>query len=211
MKYTHLIWDFNGTVLNDVEIGVESANALLARCGLPLIPSISYYRSVFGFPIREYYARLGVDFEKTSFEELAPIWVNEYLSRADRAGLNEGVLQTVEAVRSLGLCQILLSATEIGMLKGQLDLLGIEKCFDGVFGLDNIHAVSKEKLALLWCEQNPAARPLFVGDTDHDYAVAKATGNDCVLFSGGHQSKEHLLTLGCPVIEKISELLSYIV
>ena len=211
MKYTHLIWDFNGTVLDDVEIGVESANALLKRCGLSPIPSIAYYRSVFGFPIREYYARLGVDFEKTSFEELAPIWVSEYLSRADRAKLNEGVMQTVGAVRELGLCQILLSATEIGMLKGQLDQLDITERFDGVFGLDNIHAVSKEKLAMLWCEQNPAARPLFLGDTDHDYAVAKATGNDCILFSGGHQSKEHLLTLGCPVIDAIADVLTYIV
>jgi len=211
LKYTHLIWDFNGTVLDDVAIGVESANALLTRCGLSLIPSVSYYRSIFGFSICEYYARLGVDFKKFSFEELAPIWVSEYLSRADRAGLNDGVLQTMEAVRSLGLRQILLSATEIDMLRGQLDLLGIAGGFDGVFGLDNIHAVSKENLAMLWCEQNPAARPLFLGDTDHDCAVAKATGNDCVLFSGGHQSKEHLMTLGCPVIDKIADLLSYIV
>lgn len=210
MKYTHLIWDFNGTVLDDVEIGIESANALLEKCGVPPIPSVAHYRSVFGFPIRDYYERLGIDFEKTPFEVLAPIWVEEYLSRAERAKLNKGVLETCAAVRGLGVSQILLSATEIGMLRGQLSALGIESCFDGVFGLDNIHAVSKEKRVKLWCEENPTARPLFFGDTDHDFAVAKATGNDCVLFSGGHQSKEQLSKLGCPVVDRIEDVLTYL-
>ncbi|MBO5305434.1 MAG: HAD family hydrolase [Clostridia bacterium] len=211
MKYTHLIWDFNGTVLDDVAIGIESANALLARCGVKAIPSVEYYRSVFGFPIRDYYARLGIDFEKTSFEELAPIWVEEYLSRAERATLNEGVMETMEAARRLGVSQILLSATEIDMLKGQLSALGMETCFDGVFGMDNIHAVSKAKRAEMWCRDNPNARPLFFGDTDHDFAVATATGNDCVLFSGGHQSKEQLSKLGCPIVDKIADVIYYLV
>lgn len=211
LKYTHLIWDFNGTVLDDVEIGIESANALLAKCGVASIPSLTYYRSVFGFPIRDYYERLGIDFEKTPFEVLAPIWVEEYLSRASRAALNEGVMETIAAVKKCGIQQILLSATEIGMLRGQLSALDIESCFDGVFGLDNIHAVSKEKRAQLWCEENPTARPLFFGDTDHDYAVAKATGNDCVLFSGGHQSRKQLSKLGCPVVDNIADILEYLV
>lgn len=211
MTYTHLIWDFNGTVLDDVEIGIDSANALLKKCGVAPISSVSYYRSVFGFPIRDYYTRLGIDFTKTSFEELAPIWVQEYLSRAKNAKLNEGVLQTLEEVKKLGIPQILLSATEIGMLREQLAMLGIERYFDGIFGLDNIHAASKTKRAEQWCEQNPTARPLFFGDTDHDLAVAKTTGNACVLFSGGHQSSEHLSQLGCPVVDKIARILDYLV
>lgn len=211
MKYTHLIWDFNGTVLNDVEVSVDAANALLGKCGVPPIPSREYYRSVFGFPIKDYYARLGIDFEKTSFEELAPIWVEEYLSRAPLAKVNEGVLQTIAAVRGMGLTQILLSATEADMLSKQLDMLDARKYFDGVFGLDNIHAVSKKKLVRAWCLENPNAKPLFFGDTDHDFEVAKATGNDCVLFSGGHQSKEHLKKLGCPVIDDILRVVDYLV
>ncbi len=205
-----MIWDFNGTVLDDVEIGIESANVLLTRCGLQNISSTAFYRSVFGFPIRSYYERLGIDFSKTSFEELAPIWVEEYLSRAGRARLNDGVWETVFAVRKLGISQILLSATEIGMLKGQLAFLDMDRCFDDVLGLDNIHAVSKEKLAQAWCLENPSARPLFLGDTDHDFAVAGATGNDCILFSGGHQSKERLAQNGCPVIDKISDVLKFL-
>ena len=205
-----MIWDFNGTVLDDVDVSVDAANALLGKCGVPLIPSREYYRSVFGFPIKDYYARLGIDFEKTSFEDLAPIWVEEYLSRAPLAKMNEGVLSTIAAVREMGMTQILLSATEADMLHKQLDMLDAKKYFDSVFGLDNIHAVSKKKRVQAWCMENPNAKPLFLGDTDHDFEVAKATGNDCVLFSGGHQSKAHLLTLGCPVIDDIRRVTEYL-
>lgn len=211
MKYTHLIWDFNGTVLDDVDVGIESANALLLRCGLAPFTNKETYRSIFGFPIREYYARMGIDFSKTPFEFLAPIWVEEYLSRADRATLNAGVRETITELKGIGVSQILLSATERDMLEKQLSQLHMENCFDEVFGLDNIHAASKEKLAQSWCKEHPTARPLFLGDTDHDYAVARSTGNDCVLFSGGHQSRERLESTGCPVVDCISEILPYFV
>ena len=210
LKYTHLIWDFNGTVLDDVAVGIESANALLKRCELAAIPSADAYRALFGFPIRTYYERLGVDFSKTPFEMLAPIWVEEYLSRADRAELNIGVRETISRVKALGIPQILLSATEIGMLKKQLSALEIENCFDEILGLDNIHAASKEKLAQEWCLAHPSAKPLFLGDTDHDFEVATAAEQDCVLFSGGHQAKARLERTGAPVIERISDVLSYL-
>ncbi len=209
-RYTHLIWDFNGTVLDDVAVGVESANALLSKHGLPPIPSTEAYRAVFGFPIREYYRRIGFDFEKYPFEKLAPEWVAEYMSRVSEASLYDGVCETIDRVRECGIACVLLSATEIGMLHGQLKGLGISQCFDSVLGLDNIHAVSKLALAEEWCNVHPDARPLFLGDTDHDFAVACRTGNDCVLFDGGHQLTEHLLSLGCPVIDRIPDVLNYL-
>ena len=108
-----------------------------------------------------------------------------------------------------GVRQILLSATEIDMLKGQLEALGIESYFDGIFGADNIHASSKKKQAEMWCLENPSAKPLFFGDTNHDFEVAEAVGGDCILFSGGHQSEERLLEIGCPVVRRISDIVSY--
>ena len=38
MKYTDIIWDFNGTILDDVEAGIISVNKLLSSRGLPTIP-----------------------------------------------------------------------------------------------------------------------------------------------------------------------------
>ena len=61
MKYTNIIWDWNGTLLNDTELSIKCINTLLKRRSLPLL-SAEQYREVFGFPIREYYQRIGLDF-----------------------------------------------------------------------------------------------------------------------------------------------------
>ena len=79
MKYTDIIWDFNGTILDDVDAGIVSVNKLLSDRGLPTIESKEEYRKVFRFPIIEYYRALGFDFEREPYEVLAPLWVSEYL------------------------------------------------------------------------------------------------------------------------------------
>ena len=63
-NYDCIIWDFNGTIFNDVNIGIESINVLLKRRGLKEISDINEYRESFGFPIVEWYKHLGFDFER---------------------------------------------------------------------------------------------------------------------------------------------------
>ena len=65
-KYTHLIWDFNGTIMDDVKAGIDSVNQMLSERSLPIIPSVEAYRDIFDFPIEEYYRSLGFDFVKAS-------------------------------------------------------------------------------------------------------------------------------------------------
>ena len=206
MKYTHILWDFNGTILNDVGVGIESVNALLEKRGLPIIPDAEHYRNVFGFPVIEYYKKFGFDFSSEPFSKLAVEWVDEYMSRVATAAVNEGVVDLLKKIRSNGLGQILVSATEREMLLKQLLTVDVSDMFDAVYGLDNIHAVNKISIARAWREENPTARALFVGDTDHDYETAAAIDADCVLFCGGHQSRERLEALGCRVINEICEL-----
>ncbi len=191
-KYTHVLWDFNGTVLDDVEASIESANALLERHGLPRLASVEAYRSLFGFPVIDYYRRLGFDFEECSYADLAVEWVAYYLKYSALSTLYPDVVAGLETVRKLGLSQLVLSATERGMLERQVMELGIHPYFDGLLGLEDIHAYSKEEIALRWREQNPDARVLLIGDTDHDSDVARAINADCVLLSCGHQSAPRL-------------------
>ena len=209
--HTHLIWDFNGTILDDVHLGIRCTNTMLAARSLPVIPSADAYREIFGFPIDDYYRRLGFDFEREDYDTvLAPEWVAMYLAGEGDCPMMDGVTETIAAVRELEVPQILLSATKIDMLTAQLKRLGIYEEFGEVIGLDNIHARSKKAQALDWKARNPEARPLFIGDTEHDADVAQAVGGDCVLFCGGHQSKKRLETLGLPVISHVGEILRYL-
>ena len=209
-KYDHVIWDFNGTLLDDVMTGIDSVNTLLEQRGLSTIDSVERYRSVFRFPIIEYYKALGFDFNKESYEAVAPLWVAEYLENVKSAKLYDDVLSTIDALDDIGVAQSVLSATELSMLKGQICALGLDGRFCRVLGLDNIHAGSKLALAKIWREDFPRHRALFIGDTDHDVQTAKTLGADCVLVCRGHQSKEYLSTLGVPVLDDLSTIIDII-
>ncbi len=210
-SYTHLIWDFNGTLLDDVRLGIDCVNPMLAARGLPTISDADAYREVFGFPIEDYYRRLGFDFEREPYETvLAPEWVALYLAGEPSCPLMPGARTVIDAVAARGIPQLILSASQSEQLAGQLARLGISEFFEEVLALDNIHARSKTHLAIAWQEAHPNARPLFVGDTEHDAAVAAAIGADCLLYSQGHRPRHHLLACGVPVIDDLTEILPHL-
>ncbi|MBQ9750862.1 MAG: HAD family hydrolase [Clostridia bacterium] len=210
MKYTHLFWDFNGTIFSDMQAGIDAVNRMLGERGLPIISDMEAYREIFDFPIKEYYRKLGFDFDKEPYEVLAPIWVELYLENCCSAGIVDGVDTVVKAVSKTEIKQVILSACEKNMLCNQLEDLGVIEYFDEIIGLDDIHAAGKLHLAREWREKNPEAKILFVGDTTHDAETAEVLGADCLLFTGGHQSKERLLTTGCETIDGIVEILDHI-
>ena len=208
MKYTHIIWDFNGTIYNDVDACIKSANHLLDAHGLPLVTSVEQYRSLFGFPIQDYYARMGFDFEKTPYAELAVEWMDYYFAYSKDSTVYPDIPEVLDALHEKGPEQWILSATEVNMLRGQLQGLGILSRFDGILGLDNIHAKSKKAIGVAWKEANPNARALMIGDTDHDAEVAEAMGIDCVLVAAGHQNRSKLETCKCiAVVDTVKDVL----
>ena len=211
MKYTHVIWDFNGTILNDMEIGLECVNVMLSRRGIPTVSDLDEYRRLFRFPIIEYYRMAGFDFEKDDYYTvLAPEWIGLYTARMERCSLCPGVCETVREIHNLGLPQLVLSATELEQLATQLRSLGIVDWFDEILGLGNIHAHSKSKLAVAWKAAHSDAVPLFVGDTEHDAETARAIGADCLLYTKGHQSVDRLSACGFPMVEKLTDVLQYV-
>lgn len=210
MKYDHIIWDFNGTILDDVDTGILSVNKLLRDRGLPEIESKEKYREVFGFPIIDYYRRLGFDFSREPYEVIAPLWVEQYMINVKNAPVFEDVWKTVKYFSDRGTPQTLLSATEKNMLLGQLTELGLVNSFCQILGRDDIHAASKGDVAQRWRDGHRNERVLMIGDTDHDLQVARQIGADCVLVCRGHQSREYLEGLGAEVVESLSELVQKI-
>ena len=61
--YRCIVWDWNGTLLNDVQAAFSAMNAMLSRRGLPLMESLAQYRELFTFPVRQYYAAAGLDLD----------------------------------------------------------------------------------------------------------------------------------------------------
>lgn len=207
MIYSHVLWDFNGTILNDLDTGIKCANALLQRRNMNTMKSLDDYHNVFCFPIIKYYENLGFDFKKESYENLAIEWVKEYKHYSKDSALHEGIVEVLSHIRQKNIPQYILSATEKNMLISQVNELGIKNYFDDILGLDNIHAYSKVEIANDWRNRTNPNKAVLIGDTVHDFEVAKALDIDCILVANGHQSKDLLSACGVKLINDVRELL----
>ena len=204
--YTDILWDFNGTLLDDVDAGIEANNRMLVRRSLPKIDRESYQRLVPG-KIRDFYLRMGFDLEKEDFVDIAAEWTAEYLDCASDAGLRQGALECLEHFAALGVTQSILSASRDSILEEQIDRLGIGRFFSVALGLDNSHTVDKREAAAEWRSKHPHAKALIIGDSEHDAEVARSISCDCLLVEGGHRNRETLSGCGFPVLGSLYELL----
>lgn len=202
MDYGFVIYDWNGTLLDDTSMCHDMLNELLHSHGLPAV-SMEKYRQIFTFPIKKYYERAGFDFSKESYEHIADGYVRRYMKRYVECSLTEGAL---DFIRRVTVPQFIVSATKQEMLDEQVDHYGIRKYFTKVMGLSDHYAGGKVELAKK-CAGMTAGRGLWIGDTTHDYESAKAIGCDCVLLESGHQSPEILKETGCRTVSGFSELM----
>lgn len=200
MKYDRVIWDFNGTILDDLRVSIDSADELLIRYGLDPMLTVEKYHSVFGFPIIEYYKRIGFDFDKVPYSVLAHEWVEIYLRRVKDASIKDGVKEVIDTLSEMSIKQTVLSMTDKDMLISQINDLGLYDCFDEIYGLDNIYARSKLELAKKWRNEHPNENVIFIGDTTHDAESAEIIGCSCLLLSGGHQSIDAISLSNAKVI-----------
>ncbi len=206
-KYKHIIWDWNGTIFNDVELCVELINELLEPRGLKTV-TIDEYKNVFTIPVRNYYAELGFDFSKESFEVIGKQWMDEYERRKFECGLHAGIADVIKRINQLGIGQSILSAYTQHTLEEMVEHFELTKYFSHLVGLDNIYAAGKLHLGkgLMKRLDNGKGETLLIGDTLHDYEVASEIGADCVLVANGHQSKEKLKTCGALIVDNLTSL-----
>ena len=208
-KYNHIIWDWNGTIINDVELCVDVGNNLFKRKKIPTL-TVEKYKSIFTIPVKDYYIAAGFDFKKESFEKIGKEWMEEYEERKYECKLHQGVFELMKKLKNIGIEQSILSAYNQKSLNEMVKYFNIEKFLSFIIGLDNIYAASKLQLGLNLIEKIKKKHNniLMIGDTIHDFEVAKSMGIDCILFTGGHQNKEKLQSCGVPVFDCFNILLN---
>ena len=204
-----VVWDWNGTLLNDVEVAFSAMNQMLSRRGLPRLESLSAYREIFTFPVRDYYEAAGLDLERESFSELAVEWTQLYNRFYPSCGLFPKAAEILKAVQGMGLRQLLVSASQQEALDRQVEEQGLTGCFEAQLGISNIYAGSKAGLAQAYFQRQGICpqEAVFLGDTLHDWQVAEEAGCLCALLSQGHQSRSLLETAGVPVLDRLEEVL----
>ena len=205
-----IIWDWNGTLLNDTDICVSCMNRLLEERGLELLDK-QRYRNIFTFPVKQYYLKAGICFDKEAFEIPAKQFIELYHENLHSADLFPCVKEVLEVFKKRGYYQAILSAMEHESLETSLKDKGVYPYFDAITGINDHYAhskleIGKELMNTIRFDKNDI---LLIGDSLHDLEVSDELGIECVLVANGHQSYERLAERAPTVLRKLSEVLEY--
>ncbi|HIN19765.1 MAG TPA: HAD family hydrolase [Candidatus Marinimicrobia bacterium] len=207
----HIIWDWNGTMLDDRWLTIAAINIVLARRNMAELTEDRYLQ-LFTFPVIEYYRRLGFDFDKEPFSVSGSEFINEYNARAFEPQLHDGIIDLIAELNENGVSHSILSASSQKILNKLVKHHNINHYFIAVLGQDNHYAYGKIETGKMWINKLDIApkNTLFIGDTEHDLEVANAIGSHCALLSWGHSSTERLENRGINVFDAMSDLKSWI-
>ena len=207
----HIIWDWNGTILDDRWLTIAAMNSVLARRNMDEITEDQYLQ-VFTFPVIEYYRRLGFKFEKEPFSILGTEFINEYNARAFEPKLHDGIIDLITELNENDISHSILSASGQKILDKLAEHHSIGHYFKAVLGQDNHYAYGKIETGKMLINKLGIApnNILFIGDTEHDLDLANAIGAHCALLSWGHTSAERLDKKEVNVFNAIADLKSWI-
>ena len=203
----HIIWDWNGTLLDDLGLCLVIINGMLTRHDLPPV-SHNAYLELFDFPVQDYYQRIGFDFSQTPFETLSDEFITAYELGRPTCRLMAGAREVLALVQNRGLTQSILSASKAAYLTKAVAEYGIQDHFSSVQGLNDHHAAGKLALAQSFLEESglDPSQTLLVGDTTHDGHIAGELGLGCILIPNGHHSRARLEEVGFPVLPSLADL-----
>lgn len=189
-----IIWDWNGTLLDDNHASLSALNAILLRRGLESV-DLDYYRKNFAFPVRYFYESLGVKIECEDWDALAQEYHDAYHECELR--LTADAKDALEFVRDNGVSQAVVSAMREDYLISDMDRFGIRPYFESVLGTNNLDGCSKlsrirDYVALV----GEREKYVVIGDSLHDQEVADAIGARCVFYGGGSHDPSRLREFG---------------
>ena len=207
----NVVWDWNGTIVDDSFLFVETMNSVLSDYSLPQI-SLRDYRKSFCFPIQKYWASLGFVFNKKQFDEMNHSFIGRYKKKMFVPLLHKNILCVLKKLQKETINQFVVSASENSLLLDSVEHYGLGGFFSSVWGVDNLNALGKESLAkeLVSSANINPHETLLVGDTSLDYRVACSVGFSPLLVSFGHFSRSRLLKTGAPIVDSPKEILQHL-
>ena len=141
-QYHYIIWDWNGTLIDDTRTCYDILCTILEKYGKPSTTYDTYLRD-FRFPLIEYYEGLGFDFSVESYDDIANDYIALYRKRQYTCQLHTGTEQTLSEISQRGHQQFILSAFNQAMLEQAIAFFGLQDYFNSVVGQQDLYANSK--------------------------------------------------------------------
>jgi phosphoglycolate phosphatase-like HAD superfamily hydrolase len=205
---THIVWDWNGTLLHDIDAVIAATNASFAELGLPPI-TLERYRDLYCVPIPHFYRRMmGRLPTDSEWEVLDAVFHRHYLALAQDVGLAAGARQLLVDWQAAGLTQSLCSLAPHEDLIPLVRTHGIEHHFLRVDGRREQNIVGKAEQMVRHLAALDGVAPdhvVVIGDTLDDALAAAHAGARAVLYTGGSHSRASLRAAGAPVVDTLEE------
>ena len=178
-NYRWVIWDWNGTLLDDVDIAIRCVNDMLIKRGRPDRMDRRRYHDLIEMPIIRYYEKL-FDLQSDPFSQLSVEFVESYGRYIAGANLMEGAREALQALKEAGCRQAILSSFESEQLERYITRFGIRNYFEEISGADNFRSESKTERGVQWANRLgiSGSEMVVVGDLTHDFETALAMGAD---------------------------------
>jgi phosphoglycolate phosphatase-like HAD superfamily hydrolase len=204
----HLVWDWNGTLLDDLALVVAATNASLASVGGPSVTTEEHRRD-FHRPVSSYYAQvLGRLVSDEEFRKLDEAFHVAYAQLLPECALSAGALQ---ALAGWSGTQSLLSMWFHDELVPCVEGYGLTSYFSRVDG-QILHPTGVgggykaphlvRHLAALGLSGSDC---VLIGDSVDDAEAASAVGARVVLYSGGFTHHDRLVATGFPVTTTLAD------
>ncbi len=210
MKYKYILWDWNGTLLDDVYASLYAVNDLLEMYKKSPI-TIEQYYSYVDTPIYKFYERI-FDLKVVTMDVIKPLFGKFYRQHEDSIKLADRAEELLIKCKENGVKQYILSAAHIDDLSHYAKRLNVYDVFEKIEAATDYEAGSKidRAKALMQSQGIDPAECVMIGDTLHDLDTAKALGVDCILYSKGHTSYDVLKKYSdtvCTSFEEIEKII----
>lgn len=205
-KYECVVWDWNGTIVDDVNASLLSVNDMLIKRNLPTI-TIQQYHQYLDTPIYKFYEHI-FDLSKITFDVIQSEFNSGYNKHISDNPLNNGAIAVMKMLKQSNIKQVIVSSSNQEIVQKGAEKLGVAEYMDYISGSSDNFVGSKVERAIGVISKITTnySNVVVIGDTLHDCQLANEIGADCILLSTGHQSKADLQTTGKPVIDSLNEL-----
>lgn len=200
MKYNFAVFDWNGTLLDDVKANVEGTNATLAKLGRAPI-TLERYRETMDFPVTHLYARNGVDADTylARADELADAFYESYEKASQNTPLTHGTIELLDWLLDQDVTTMILSNYLHEKLEAQMAARHVHHKFKHICGNDRVlnkgitRTTKLERLKVYLDEFGyDPAEAFIIGDSLEEIEVGKHLGMTTISVTWGCFSRERL-------------------
>lgn len=204
---THIIWDWNGTLLHDLPVILDAVNAATTRLGLRSV-SLDDYRTHYTRPVKVFYEKIAErSIDDDEWLRIDRYFHERYHATVVHAELAAGAHEALTAIEESHHSQSLLSMAPHDELSKWTAFFGVAHYFSDIQGSTGSPGGKKSAHLRLHLDRLDGAhdRAVMVGDTVDDAHAAQEHGLDCVLYYDGSHHLGDLEAIGVPITDSLVE------